>query len=405
MGYAHYLGGEMRVSNQKTEGKGQGARGKGFCLSPIAHSLLSALLFTFHFSLFTVTSAHAVRLKEIAGIEGVRQNQLIGYGVVIGLNGTGDKKGTTFTVQSLASMLQKMGIKVSPNDVKVKNIAAVMVTADLPPFAKPGGKLDVLVSSIGDAQSLQGGTLLMTPLKGPDGQVYAVAQGAVSVGGYIAGGGGESAQKNHPTVGMITNGALVEKGVVVDVNNKEVLSIMLNRPDFTTAQRVASAVNAGLGDGAANAVDGATINLKVPDSFKGKVVELVSLVEGLDVAADAASKVVVNERTGTVVMGENVRISTVAISHGNLSIRIKTEFAVSQPQPFTFTEGARTTVVPKQELKVEEQEARLIELPSGVSLNDVVKALNAVGVTPRDLIAILQAMKAAGALQAELVII
>lgn len=367
------------------------------------------ILFTVYYSLFTASTAHAVRLKEIANIDGIRHNQLVGYGLVIGLNGTGDKKGTTFTIQSLTSMLQKMGIKVNSADVKVKNVAAVMITSDLPPFAKPGSKLDILVSSIGDAQSLQGGTLLMTPLKGPDGQVYAVAQGAVSVGGYIAGGGGESSQKNHPTVGMISGGALVEKEVPMEIGNREAfsttISIILNMPDFTTSQRVATIINKSFGDDTAVAVDGAMVRVNVPDRFKEKIVELVSVVEGLDVNTDAVSKVVVNERTGTVVMGENVRISTVAISHGSLSVRIKTELAVSQPQPFTFSEGAKTAVVPRQELKVEEQEARLIELPSGVSLSDVVKALNAVGVTPRDLIAILQAMKSAGALQAELVII
>lgn len=394
----------MRVSYLNKKDK-HGGFPHRFTDSPIYRFFAVFLLFTFHFSLLTVNAAYAVRVKEIASIEGVRNNQLVGYGLVIGLNGTGDKKGTTFTVQSLASMLQKMGIKVSPSDVKVKNVAAVMVTATLPPFAKPGSNLDVLVSSIGDAQSLQGGTLLMTPLKGPDGQVYAVAQGALSVGGYIAGGGGESAQKNHPTAGIISNGALVEREVMVDINGRENLSVMLNRPDFTTSQRLAAVINSGLGEGTASAVDGAMVRVAVPEKFRERVVELVSLIEGMDISTDAVSKVIVNERTGTVVMGENVRISTVAISHGNLSIRIKTEFAVSQPQPFSFSQGAKTAIVPKQELKVEEQEARLIELPSGVSLSDVVKALNAVGVTPRDLIAILQAMKAAGALQAELVII
>lgn len=368
-------------------------------------SLLAALFLAPCSLLLAVPSAHAARLKEIASIEGIRHNQLVGYGLIIGLNGTGDKKGTTFTIQSLTSMLQKMGIKVSSSDVKVKNVAAVMVTADLPPFAKAGGKLDVLVSSIGDAQSLQGGTLVMTPLKGPDGQVYAVAQGAVSVGGYIAGGGGESSQKNHPTAGMISGGALVEKEVPMDINGKDAISVILNMPDFTTSQRVAAGINKEIGDDVATAVDSATVRLMVPERFKGKAVELVSMVESVNIATDRISKIIVNERTGTVVMGENVRISAVAISHGNLSIRIKTELAVSQPQPFSFSEGAKTVVVPKQELKVEEQEARLIELPAGVNLSDVVKALNAVGVTPRDLIAILQAMKSAGALEAELVII
>lgn len=380
---------------------------KGAVSGRLSH-LTNLLLFTIHCSLFTVFTAvpaYAVRVKEVARIEGVRQNQLVGYGLVMGLNGTGDKKQTMFTVQSLTSMLQKLGVKVSPNEVKVKNVAAVMVTAELQPFAKPGSRLDVLVSSIGDAQSLQGGTLLMTPLKGPDGQVYAVGQGAVSIGGFAAGGGGESVQKNHPTVGMIANGAFVEKEVSIDVNNKEVLSILLNRPDFTTSQRLASAINNGFGEGIANAIDGAAVRMMVPEKFKGRVVELASIIEGLDLITDAISRVIVNERTGTVVMGENVRISTVAIAHGNLSIRIKTEFAVSQPQPLSFGEGAKTAVVPKQEVKVEEQAAKLIELPAGVNLNDVVKALNAVGVTPRDLVSILQAMKAAGALQAELVII
>lgn len=349
-----------------------------------------------------VPPAEAARIKDLADVEGVRENQLIGYGLVIGLNGTGDKDSTKFTTQSLTSMLSRMGIRADPEKVKVKNVAAVVVTANLPPFARPGGRIDAMVSSIGDAKSLQGGTLLMTPLKGPDGRVYAAAQGAVSIGGFSAGDETTGIQKNHVTVGKVANGALVEADVPAEFSGKESFSVVLRQPDFTTALRVAEAVNNRIGGETAKAVDSGRIVLKTPETYRGRPVEFLAAVEGLDVAVDRAAKVVLNERTGTIVMGETVRLSTVAVSHGALSIEIKTDFKVSQPPP--FSPGA-TVVVPETEVTAKEQKNRMLLLPSGATIGEVVRALNAVGVTPRDLISILQAIKAAGALHAELELI
>lgn len=344
-----------------------------------------------------------VRVKDIASIQGVRDNQLVGYGLVVGLDGSGDKQGTYFTVATIVSMLQRMGIKVPQSQVTVKNVAAVMVTATLPPFARSGSKLDVTVSSIGDAKNIQGGTLLMTPLKAVDGNVYALAQGPVSIGGFnVSGGAGGAVQKNHVTAGKVPQGATVEKEVPNSFQDGKAMNLVLHNPDFTTATRMTEAINRHFKAAVAYAVDSGTIRLDIPSGYEGRQVELVAAVEGLRVNPDAVAKVVINERTGTVVMGDDVRISTVAISHGNLSITVTTEFQVSQPAP--LSEG-ETVVVPKTETKVEEKPSRLVVLPSGVSIGDVVKALNSLGVTARDMISILQAIKAAGALQADLEII
>ncbi|MDC4205785.1 MAG: flagellar basal body P-ring protein FlgI [Candidatus Manganitrophus sp.] len=340
----------------------------------------------------------------MAAVEGVRENSLIGYGLVIGLNGTGDKTGTTFTVQTLSSMLKKMGIAVEPSAVKVKNVAAVMVTAKLPPFVKTGSRIDVVVSSLGDATSLQGGTLLLTPLKGADQQVYAVAQGPISIGGFIGGKEGDSVQKNHPTAGRVAEGAQVEKEVGFPFLHKERFNLLLRQQDFTTALRISQAINAQLGgESVASAVDSGTITLQVPDFYKGRLVELLAAIESLEVTVDLPARVVVNERTGTIVMGDQVRISEVAVSHGNLTIRVKTDFQVSQPPPFA-PEGSETVVVPQRQTEVQEEDAQILML-RGATIGEVVRGLNAIGVTPRDLIAILQAIKAAGALQAELEIL
>jgi flagellar P-ring protein precursor FlgI len=348
--------------------------------------------------------ADAARIKDLATIAGVRENSLIGYGLIIGLSGTGDKTGTLFTVQSLSSMLNKMGVAVDANAVKVKNVAAVVVTAKLPPFVRPGGRIDVVVSSLGDATSLQGGTLLLTPLQGADQQVYAVAQGPVSIGGFLGGKDGDTVQKNHPTVGRISGGATVERAVPVTFEDKASLTLLLRQQDFTTATRLAAAINTRLGAGnPAAAADSGTVRLHVPEAYHGRIVELVAEIEGLEVAIDLPAKVVVNERTGTIVMGEHVRIADVAVSHGNLTIRVKTELQVSQPSP--LSEGGQTVVTPKRQTDVTEDDAQVILLPEGTSIGDVVRGLNAIGVTPRDLIAILQAMRAAGALQAELEIL
>jgi flagellar P-ring protein precursor FlgI len=348
------------------------------------------------------SSAHAVRIKDVADIKGVRENQLVGYGLVVGLDGTGDGKKAIFTVHSMASMLEKMGITIDPKDIKVDNVAAVMITADLPAFASVGSRIDVLVSSIGDAENLQGGTLLFTPLRAADGNIYAIAQGPISTGGFSAGGAGGKVQKNFPTVGRVVGGALIEREISSNFGQKKILNLTLHSPDFTTASRVAKAINAALDNQLALTPDPGTIRVKVPEEYLGNTVSLITLIEGLTVTPDAVAKVVINERTGTVVMGSNVRISTIAIAHGNLSIQIKESADVSQPLP--FSEG-ETVVVPETELSVEEGNNRLFLLERGVSIGEVVRALNALGVSPRDLISIFQAIKAAGALQAKLEII
>lgn len=355
--------------------------------------LISAILILF------IHSVYAARIKDIADIKGVRQNQLVGYGLIVGLDGTGDGKKAEFTIQSMARMLEKMGMAVDPDDIDVANVAAVMVTADLPPFARIGSRIDVLVSSIGNASSLRGGTLLFTPLKAADGNVYAVAQGPVSTGGFSASGAGGSVQKNFPTVGRIVSGALIEKEITFNFNTKENLTLVLRNPDFTTASRLVDAINSILLNHGAKATDAGTVKIKIPDGYKGRIVEMVSLLEKINVNPDTDAKVVINERTGTVVMGNDVRISTVAIAHGNLSIEIKETSKVSQPLPFS---SGKTTTTPNTDISVKEESRRLVLMESGVSIGEVVRALNALGVSPRDLIAIFQAIKVAGALQAKL---
>jgi len=357
------------------------------------------LLFTFYFSLFTF--GYAERIKDIASFEGVRENQLLGYGLVVGINGTGDTG--LATLQGIANMLQRMGITVKPRDIMAKNTAAVMVTATLPPFPKPGSKIDALVSALGDAKSLQGGTLLLTPLKGPDSKVYALAQGPVSIGGFVGGGGGNVVQKNHPTAGKVPQGVIVEQDLHFTLGNGEEIKIFLHQPDFTTATTLAKKVNETLNFEYASAIDPSAVRLKIPPAYMDKKVEFITLIEGLDISVDIPARVVINERTGTVAIGDKVRISPVAIAHGNLTIEIKTEFGVSQPPPFA-PEKAKTVVVPQTDVTAKEQKAFLMEV-SGTTLGEIVRALNALGVTPRDLIAILQALKASGSLKAELEII
>jgi flagellar P-ring protein precursor FlgI len=346
--------------------------------------------------------AGAVRIKDIADIKGVRKNQLVGYGLVVGLEGTGDGKKSLFTVQSMVSMLEKMGVTVQTADIAVANVAAVMVTAELPPFAKTGSRIDALVSSIGDAKSLQGGTLLMTPLKAPNGQIFAVGQGPVNIGGFSAAGAGGSVQKNFPTVGRVVNGALVEREIELDFNRRSNVTLSLHRADFTTALRVSDAINTQFYGHIAAAPDSGTVHVQVPEAYVGNVVELVAMIENLEVRPDSSARVVINERTGTVVMGENVRLSTIAIAHGNLSIVIKESAAVSQPLPLS---KGQTVVSPDTDISVKEGGSQLVVMPNGTSIGEVVRALNALGVSPRDLIAIFQAIKAAGALQAELEVI
>jgi len=347
--------------------------------------------------------SQAVRLKDISSIKGVRDNQLIGYGLVVGLNGTGDGYKATFTTNGLVNMMENMGIHLNSNDVKVKNVAGVMVTARLQPFAKIGQEIDVLLSSLGDAKSLQGGTLLATPLKGLDGKVYALAQGPIGVGGFaMAGGGGGGVQKNHPTVARIPGGASVERELPNAFAEKDQIIFSLDAPDFTTSSRAVDAINSFLGGDFARARDSATINVEVPENHRKNFVGFLSAIENITVVPDVSAKVVLDERTGTVVMGQNVRIAKIAVSHGNLNLQIGVDQKVSQPLPLS---GGQTVVSPTTTIFTSEGGDKLIVLDEGPTMEEVVRILNAIGVSPRDLIAIFQSIKAAGALQASLEII
>lgn len=363
-------------------------------------------------SLLWAIPASAVRIKDVGSFEGVRDNQLIGYGLVVGLDRTGDQViGGQFTIQAMMSMLNKMGINlvIDPIQLLTRNIASVMVTAKLPPFAKPGLTVDVLVSSMANAKSLQGGTLLLTPLKAANQQVYAVAQGPVSIGGFLGGtggAGGSTVTKNHQSAGIVPGGAIIEKDAGIEIESWETVSVLLRQPDFTTAIRTTEAIDGVFGKGSATAVNSGLVRASIPATFRGRVVEYIAAIEGLDVNVDLPAKVVVNERTGTVVLGEHVRISTCAISHGNLTISVKNTVNVSQPPaPLIGSTGGQTTVTEDVQTEAKEQESRLIVVDETVTLGEVVRALNAVGVTPRDLVAILSALRAAGALQANLDVI
>jgi len=349
-------------------------------------------------SAFLVFSAQAARVKDIGYINGLRPNQLIGYGLVVGLDNTGDRVNTIFTIQSLTNMLEKMGIRVDPTTIRVNNIAAVAVTADLPPFAKIGNKIDVTVSSLGDARSLQGGTLLFAPLRGADGEVYAVAQGPVLLGGYVASGQAAQVQKNHVTAGRVANGATIERELDYQAVNPDSVMVSLRDADFTTVKRLSDRVNEVF-PGSASAKDGATVTIAIPPEFRGNPVAFISVIENLDVMPGSFSKIVVNERTGTVVIGEDVRIQTVAVSHGNISIQVKERPTVSQPMPFS---QGQTVTTPRTTMKVEEEKGKFFVMESGVTIRELVTALNAIGVSARDVITSLQAIKAAGALHAEL---
>jgi flagellar P-ring protein FlgI len=363
-------------------------------------------------SLLWAMPANAVRIKDVGSFEGVRDNQLIGYGLVVGLDRTGDQViGGQFTIQAMMSMLNKMGINlvIDPIQLLTRNIASVMVTAKLPPFAKPGLTVDVLVSSMANAKSLQGGTLLLTPLKAANQQVYAVAQGPVSIGGFLGGtggAGGSTTTKNHQSAGIVPGGAIIEKDAGIDIESWETVSVLLRNPDFTTAIRTTEAIDGVFGKGSAMAVNSGLVRASIPTTFRGRVVEYIAAIEGLDINVDMPAKVVVNERTGTVVLGEHVRISTCAISHGNLTISVKNTVNVSQPPaPVIGSTGGQTTVTEDVQTEVKEEESRLVVVDETVTLGEVVRALNAVGVTPRDLVAILSALRAAGALQANLDVI
>ncbi len=361
--------------------------------------VLSALAAGMHTS-----AAPMVRVKDLSNVEGVRSNPLIGYGLVVGLQGTGDGTQAKFTFQSIANMLNRSGVAIDPRSVRVKNVAAVMVTASLPPFVRQGQTLDVQVSSLGDAKSLQGGTLLMTPLSGPDGKIYAVAQGSVSIGGaFLGGSGGNSVQKNHPTAGRVPAGAIVERTVPMDLAANTEFRLLLDNPDFETANRMAGAINDSFGSTVAHAIDPVAIEITLAEGFQGRPVAMLAKVQAVEVRPDIIAKVVINEKTGTVVMGANVRISAIALAHGNLEIEISTEQFASQPAP--FSRRGDTKVLEDVQTYAAEGPSKVLSLKDGVSVGEVVSSLNAMGVTPRDMIAIFQAMKAAGALYAELEIL
>lgn len=347
----------------------------------------------------------STRLKDIASVQGVRGNQLVGYGLVVGLAGSGDSQQVAFTLQSVTSMLKKLGVTVPQTSVRLKNVAAVMVTADLPPFVKNGSTIDVTVSSLGDASSLQGGTLLQTPLQAANGAVYAVAQGALSVGGYSSGNsyGSQSGSiaQNHVTTGRVPAGAIVEQDVPTTDVHDNMLSVALHEPDFTTASRVATAIGQALPQGAtyARAVDAATIDVGLTPG--ADPISVIAALENTGVSPDTSARVVINERTGTVVLGGQVTVSACAVAHGNLTLSIADSTVVSQPGPFS---NGQTVIIPRSTVRAREGNQHLIGVPESATIDKVVKALNALGVTPRDLIAILQAMKQAGALHAELTI-
>jgi flagellar P-ring protein FlgI len=340
------------------------------------------------------------RIKDLANIEGVRQNQLIGYGLVVGLNGTGDTlNNIPFTRQSLQAMLERLGVNVRGAQMRTGNVAAVMVTANLPAFATQGTRMDVTVSALGDSKSLQGGTLLVTPLLGADGNVYAVAQGSLAISGFQAEGDAAKIVRGVPTVGRISNGAIIEREIEFALNKLGQLRLALRNPDFTTAKRIASAINDFIGSPAAEPLDPSTVQITIPKTFEGNVIALLTEVEQLQIEPDLAAKVIIDERSGIIVMGRDVRVSTVAVAQGNLTVTISETPVVSQPQPFSRGE---TRVAPRTRVGVQEDGKKLALVKEGVSLQQLVDGLNSLGIGPRDLISILQAIKAAGAIQADI---
>lgn len=349
----------------------------------------------------------ASRIKDIVNVEGMRENILIGYGLVVGLNGTGDKlNNTQFTEKSLKGYLERLGVNVKSDQLKTKNVAAVTITASLPSFARQGSKIDIRVSAMGDAKSLQGGTLLASPLMGADGEVYAVAQGPVAIGGFEASGAsGGSVTKSTPTNGSVTNGAIIEREIAFEMNNMNSLNLALKNPDVTTARKIQDAINKKLAGNFASAIDPSTVKLTVPDQYRTQVAMLIADVELQTVEPDMVAKIIIDETSGTIVMGENVRIDTVAIAQGNLVIRVEETPQVSQPGAFA-PESAATAEVARSNITVDENEGnKMVTLKKGANLRELVNGLNSLGVGPRDLITILQTIKAAGALQADIEVI
>jgi len=374
-------------------------------LNALVRALIALTALAASAALWWPGTAHATRIKEVAAIQGVRTNQLVGYGLVVGLDGTGDQTTSTpFTAQSLTAMLQQMGVTVPPGtNMQIKNVAAVMVTAQLPAFAQPGQNIDVTVSSLGNSKSLRGGTLIATPLKGADGQVYALAQGNLIVGGAGASAGGSKVQINHLSAGRVPEGATVERAVATPLNQGDHLQLDLNASDYSTAREVARAINAKMGEGVAQPVNGRVVRVRMPEAPEARVAFLADIENlNVDLAAPAA-KVVINARTGSVVMNQTVSLSACAVAHGNLSVTINSTPVISQPGPFST--GGQTVVKEKAEITIKQEPGALIQMPAGTKLADVVKALSALGATPQDLLAILQAMKSAGALNAEIEVI
>jgi flagellar P-ring protein FlgI len=344
----------------------------------------------------------AVRVKEVAVIEGVRDNQLVGYGIVVGLNGTGDKRQTYFSAQTLANLLERMGVQVSPTAMQVRNTAAVLLTANLPPFAQPGIRIDVLVAAIGDATNLQGGLLILTPLKSSIGQTFAAAQGPVVTGGFVAGrGGGNSTTVNHPTAGRVPSGAIVER-VAPSVQPGNLFRLLLRRADFTTAARLAASINSRFKGGPARCESAGVVAVTVPPDWSARTIEFIAELEGLTLDPDRTARIVINERTGTITAGREIQVRPVAILHGNLSIEVQTIQEVSQPTPLS---DGKTTVTPQISVGVKEDQAKNLQLKQGSTVDDLVRGLTAIGSTPRDIIAILQNLQAAGALDAEIEVI
>jgi len=356
-------------------------------------------------SMIALDGVASTRLKDLVSIEGIRDNQLMGYGLVVGLNGTGDKRQTVFSTQTLTNLLARMGISVNPTAIQVRNVASVLVTANLPPFAQTGSRLDVAVSTIGDASNLQGGMLVLTPLKGADGQIYAVSQGSVITGGFVAGRGGNTQTVNHPTTGRIPNGAIIEKNAP-SVTPGTKVRLQLRQADFTTAARISAAINRKFAAGntmlVAHAENAGLIEVEAPAEYKARAVEFLSELENVRVEADRPARIVINERSGTIVMGKEVQIAPVSILHGGLTVEIQTGLTVSQPEPLS---QGKTAVTPDVKVSAKQEKAKNIVLKKGASVEELVQAMLAIGSTPRDVIAILQNLKASGALDADLEVI
>src|ERR1700674_2902289 len=382
-GSSHYLSGEQRMPSVYT--------GKVFRLACAA---LMALALT------ALPAGATSRIKDLANIEGVRQNQLVGYGLVVGLNGTGDTlNNIPFTKQSLQAMLERMGVNIRGATIRTGNVAAVMVTANLPSFGTQGTRMDVTVSAVGETKSLQGGSLLVTPLLGADGNVYAVAQGSLAIGGFQAEGDAAKIVRGVPTVGRISNGAIIEREIDFALIRLSQVRLALRNADFTTAKRIAAAINDYIGTATAEPIDPSTVQLTVPQQYQGNVVALLTEIEQLQIEPDLSAKIVIDERSGIIVMGRDVRVSMVAVAQGNLTVTISEAPQVSQPAPFS---RGRTVTAPRSRVGVQEDGRKLALVSEGVSLQQLVDGLNALGIGPRDLISILQAIKAAGAIQADI---